>query len=687
MSRNGIKGMVLAGLMTIPAAGVLAGTIYVDGSFGGASDGSQANPYTSIQTAINNASTTMTETVEILGDGNTYDEDITVDRSVVLLGTGATAPVLTTTSSRRDLVQISAEDVTLDNLALEFVQRNGAGFWQNAIYAAEVSSPFGGAALGSFDNLTIQNCTFTLEPEVTNGSGDFIWTFGAKAISLTGSGGGNTQVLLRNNDITTRTVTGQVDIEPFGNQGESFLPPNEAMFGWGMELFNVQYIASENDVIAWFRDIQCQQVRDFLVEGNTLRGGGLEISNQFGNGYAMVRENDFDTSLVFENASGIPVQTTDQSIYIIGGGSTELLFNDTATTDIYTVGLGAFVGNSNEPLFISNEFGFNPVPAGFTPNSFQRFNPLVQTSIMLDRFSNNSSCCPDAPAIYATISGNTFNGGSTSQRAIYFGEETVPNNAPGSVANPPFDVSQMIVSYNTFGAGMIAAENAITDPTSVTITMDHNYYGDAGGPNQGSAAVTANAAGAGGFVFNSTLASAPDLAADSDNDLIADVVEMGAFGTDPNDADTDGDGLFDRLEMIFETDPLAATSFPDADGDSLPDTIQTIDNPGVDITVDPDTTSGDADGDQISDFYEYFFGARLTNPAFKPEIGDLNNDGIDASDGLLIFQSFLNLATLTPEQEERADVSLDGNVDNVDGVIIFNLVLGNIDSIPFAIFD
>jgi hypothetical protein len=64
-----------------------------------------------------------------------------------------------------------------------------------------------------------------------------------------------------------------------------------------------------------------------------------------------------------------------------------------------------------------------------------------------------------------------------------------------------------------------------------------------------------------------TPAPSPSTSSDTDNDGLTAEQETN-LGTDPNNADTDGDGLSDRLEAeSYRTDPLKA----DTDGDTFPD--------------------------------------------------------------------------------------------------------------------
>ena len=87
--------------------------------------------------------------------------------------------------------------------------------------------------------------------------------------------------------------------------------------------------------------------------------------------------------------------------------------------------------------------------------------------------------------------------------------------------------------------------------------------------------------------------SALSQSTDSDGDLL-DNDEEAQLGTDPNKADTDGDGLDDWQEVRFEkTDPLKA----DTDGDGLSD--------GAEVDqYHTDPLKADTDGDGFSDGQE-----------------------------------------------------------------------------------
>lgn len=115
--------------------------------------------------------------------------------------------------------------------------------------------------------------------------------------------------------------------------------------------------------------------------------------------------------------------------------------------------------------------------------------------------------------------------------------------------------------------------------------------------------------------LSATVSSA--LLADSDDDGILDADEINGTGplaaygaTDPRDADTDGDGLEDGLELEIGTNPLE----PDTDGDSLLDGDEYFD-----LNTDP--ARQDTDGDQLSDSRELMVGT-------DPRDADSDGDGL-----------------------------------------------------------
>ena len=105
---------------------------------------------------------------------------------------------------------------------------------------------------------------------------------------------------------------------------------------------------------------------------------------------------------------------------------------------------------------------------------------------------------------------------------------------------------------------------------------------------------------------------------DTDDDGLSDGDEVNTHSTDPNDADSDGDGLSDGEEVSTHgTDPNDG----DSDNDSLPD-LWEVDN-GLDPTdgTGDDGAGGDPDGDGLTNSEEYD-----TNT--HPNDSDSDDDGL-----------------------------------------------------------
>ena len=97
-------------------------------------------------------------------------------------------------------------------------------------------------------------------------------------------------------------------------------------------------------------------------------------------------------------------------------------------------------------------------------------------------------------------------------------------------------------------------------------------------------------------------------AVDSDGDMIPDDIELYWIGTNPNDADTDDDGLID-YEIAFGLDPLN----PDTDGDGFSDGEE-VEN-GMDPFV-PDFAGGGGDFFAGVYFGQDFFGSGIAFQVF-----------------------------------------------------------------------
>ncbi|MBU0558800.1 MAG: OmpA family protein [Bacteroidota bacterium] len=104
---------------------------------------------------------------------------------------------------------------------------------------------------------------------------------------------------------------------------------------------------------------------------------------------------------------------------------------------------------------------------------------------------------------------------------------------------------------------------------------------------------------------------------DTDGDGLSDADELKNYKTDPNKTDTDDDGLNDGDELLkYGTDPFKA----DSDNDKLTD----ADEVNVHKT---DPSNADSDGDKLSDFDE--INVHKTNPLSADSDGDGLSDSVE----------------------------------------------------------
>jgi len=88
--------------------------------------------------------------------------------------------------------------------------------------------------------------------------------------------------------------------------------------------------------------------------------------------------------------------------------------------------------------------------------------------------------------------------------------------------------------------------------------------------------------------------------------------EAAYLGLNPNVTDTDGDGLFDKVEVEHGTNPAVPE---DSDSDGMPDYFETAQ--GLNL-FDPADALADPDGDGFPNLYEYRHGAGLSNSNSVP---------------------------------------------------------------------
>lgn len=169
--------------------------------------------------------------------------------------------------------------------------------------------------------------------------------------------------------------------------------------------------------------------------------------------------------------------------------------------------------------------------------------------------------------------------------------------------------------------------NVVDVGSTVTVTV---ILGEFPVESAASGAVPAQAATetscVGDEIAEVTSPHGPPVAGDADGDNITDTDEA-TVGTDPHNADTDGDGEMDGLETGFsDTNPLDPDSFGiDTDVDGLPD--------GIEPSIGTDPNQADTDGDGINDGWEFFLGNDPLDPEVPADTGtdksaDPDQDGL-----------------------------------------------------------
>ncbi|MCM0059334.1 MAG: gliding motility-associated C-terminal domain-containing protein [Algoriphagus sp.] len=143
-------------------------------------------------------------------------------------------------------------------------------------------------------------------------------------------------------------------------------------------------------------------------------------------------------------------------------------------------------------------------------------------------------------------------------------------------------------------------------------------------------------------------------AADCDNDGLTNQREKD-LGTDPLDADTDGDGVPDGVEVTDGTDPLDGTEYKDADGDLVPDFVEAAEGTATGDSL----KYKDSDKDGVPDYIELRDG---TDPNDKTDFKDVDGGGVPDYVEAILFPN-LGLPASIPNL--RGDDARDSDGDGV----------------------
>ena len=217
--------------------------------------------------------------------------------------------------------------------------------------------------------------------------------------------------------------------------------------------------------------------------------------------------------------------------------------------------------------------------------------PNGSDASLTDADATSSKFTADKPGVYLTqLVVNDGQANSEPASATI----TATNNAPIAVndsANTSADsaVNVSVLANDTDADGDPLSIASITQPAhgATSIVGAAVRYTPAAGFSGGDAFTYSVTDGAESATANVTVTVSGAPTVDSDGDGLTDDQER-TIGTDPNDADTDDDGLNDGAEVnTVHTNPLAA----DTDGDTLSD--------GDEVTVygtNPSAADSDADG-------------------------------------------------------------------------------------------
>ncbi|WP_233595405.1 Ig-like domain-containing protein [Corallococcus sp. CA031C] len=300
--------------------------------------------------------------------------------------------------------------------------------------------------------------------------------------------------------------------------------------------------------------------------------------------------------------------------------------------DTYTVTVVAVDGAGNTSPTATTTFTVDltaPTVAITTPaNGSTVTNPNVTatgtstgaTSVTVTfRGTNYGPIAVDASGNWSQALPGPLTNGSYTVTAV--AEDAAGNTSPTATSTFTVNVAAPTVAITAPANGSTVASTSVTvtgttaNATSVTVTFQGTNYGPIAVDASGSwsqalpgplanGTYTVTAVSTDGTATSSTASSTFTVdstgTADSDNDGLPDVEEA-IIGTDPNNPDTDGDGIPDGVEVkVGGTDPLD----DDSDDDGILDGNEDKDHDGIVDADETDPNEADTDGDGLTDGLE-----------------------------------------------------------------------------------
>ncbi|MBI1291108.1 hypothetical protein GC173_07670 [bacterium] len=292
-------------------------------------------------------------------------------------------------------------------------------------------------------------------------------------------------------------------------------------------------------------------------------------------------------------------------------------------------------------------------------------NPVPSSGIYVDNNDPALGAIPGGATI--NIQDNSVSGAETGIRLEAAPNTTVQGNTLNDNGTGILLTNEVTTPPALTGNNLVGNDVAIENASGSGVTGTNNFLGTNDGstpPGSTVGDVTLN--------DNSTF---PVVPADDDADGLSNDEEIGIYFTNPNNSDTDNDGIGDGIEVSSGTDPNDVAdpgyALVDTDGDGIVD--------GLEIALGLDPNNRDENGDRILDGYALSRTGSITGAV---TLGDADSNGmVNTTDATAILESFLGIQDLSVASNR--DINLDGKIDNVDAVILYQWALNNIPYIPF----